>query len=603
MTSKAEFTIDDFLASRWEHKAKDGQAYCYDSLLRSLERISKQKRDENKVAEAEALNLLAIIASMRLKTSSINEPFEPLYIDYQRNQRSLLPLDLTENHLSFLESVLPEVKDAWLKARIADVLWIGRKPRVPKFAHIAIDAYSEHEIEFDTWIFDVKKCYARAIALCRQIKDFDRHSRIREKLIREAIKSDSADFGLVLQICQFLNDQALDVDYEKPIAENLIRISDLRRAEGDYRFARECLSLSEIKLNQTKLEAERIDCLFQLALCFEEEADSIKGSQSSFANLLYTQATQAYRRIPRVHRDPLSIDQRIDDLKLKISDTGVASLKDMAVIKTPFAEGQQMADEAQNHVSGKESSRDAILYFTGVFIGFERDKLFQEAKVHMQSYLFTSMFGSTHISRDGRVVKRIPPASMTRNDESANAQVIEKNALSIFTSECQIIVQASIIPALEQILEEHSVERGLIVSACYNSPIVPENREQILANALWAGFEYEFSNAIHLLCPQVEHIVRTQLTKNGVNTRRVDDYGISSELGLSSLLELPQCDTILGKDMAFELKAVFTHPLGFNLRNEVAHGLLDDNSAYEVSSVYAWWLTLKLVVRSILNQA
>ena len=603
MTSKVEFTKDDFFAAQWEHTTKDGQAYCYDSLLQSLERMSKQKRDENKVAEAEALNLLAIIASMRLKTSSINEPFEPLYIDYQRNQRSLLPLDLTENDLSFLESVLPEVNDSWLRARIADVLWIGRKPRVPKFAHIAIDAYSEHEIEFDTWIFDVKKCYARAIALCRQIKDFDRHSRIQKKLIKEAIKSDSKDFGLIVQVCKLLNDLALDATHEKAIAENLIRISELCRKKEDYILARDCLSIAAIKFTQLKQEGEKTDCLFQFAACFEEEADNIKGSQSFFANLLYSQATQAYRRIPRTRRKPLGVDEKINSLKLKISDTGVASLKDMAVIKTPVEDGRQMVEEAQKHVSEKELARDAVLYFTGVFGGFQRDKLFQDAKINMRSYLFMSLFGSTHLSRDGRVVARVPPASLSSDDESVNAKVVEKNALSIFTSECQIIVQATIIPALDQILKEHVIEKNLIIGACYHSPVVPDNREQILANALWAGFEYEFSNAVHLLCPQVEHIVRTQLNESGVNTRNVDDDGISSELGLGSLLELPQCEKVFGKDTTFELKAVFTHALGFNLRNDVAHGLLDDNSAYEISSIYAWWLVLKLVIRSITDQS
>ena len=30
-----------------------------------------------------------------------------------------------------------------------------------------------------------------------------------------------------------------------------------------------------------------------------------------------------------------------------------------------------------------------------------------------------------------------------------------------------------------------------------------------MSSALWMGFEYDFENCIHLLAPQVEHLIRT----------------------------------------------------------------------------------------------
>ena len=49
----------------------------------------------------------------------------------------------------------------------------------------------------------------------------------------------------------------------------------------------------------------------------------------------------------------------------------------------------------------------------------------------------------------------------------------------------------------------------------------------------------------------------------------------------------------------FEMKAIFTDSISDNLRNNTAHGLLNDNSASSYGSVYAWWMTLKLVTRSL----
>lgn len=52
---------------------------------------------------------------------------------------------------------------------------------------------------------------------------------------------------------------------------------------------------------------------------------------------------------------------------------------------------------------------------------------------------------------------------------------------------------------------------------------------------------------------------------------------------------------IFGGDVGFELRALLCGPIGPNLRNEVAHGLIGDSAFSSGVSVYLWWLTLKLV--------
>ena len=51
--------------------------------------------------------------------------------------------------------------------------------------------------------------------------------------------------------------------------------------------------------------------------------------------------------------------------------------------------------------------------------------------------------------------------------------------------------------------------------------------------------------------------------------------GINNEKGLSALMDFPEIMDVLGEDIYFELKSMFTDALGGNLRNEVAHGLLE----------------------------
>ncbi|MDZ4263129.1 MAG: DUF4209 domain-containing protein, partial [Pseudomonadota bacterium] len=170
-----------------------------------------------------------------------------------------------------------------------------------------------------------------------------------------------------------------------------------------------------------------------------------------------------------------------------------------------------------------------------------------------------------------------------------------------FAGEVQLVVEGQILPALAQLLMEHRVTKEFIKAVCHYAPLVPQGREHLLGHALWLGFENDFGNAIHLLCPQLEHIVRTQLKDAGAQTSNIDREGIENENGLSTLMDLPESHQLFGDNLSFEIKSIFTDALGFNLRNEVAHGLLDDRSSTSISTIYAWWMILRIIIRSIMN--
>ncbi len=121
--------------------------------------------------------------------------------------------------------------------------------------------------------------------------------------------------------------------------------------------------------------------------------------------------------------------------------------------------------------------------------------------------------------------------------------------------------------------------------------------------ALFSGYDNDFVTTLHLLVPQIEHMVRYHLKSAGVKTTTLDNRGIETENGLSTLIELPECEKIFGEDLTFEIKALFCDACGPNLRNELAHGLLDDKACQTVYAVYAWWLGLKLVFNTFWNAA
>ena len=54
---------------------------------------------------------------------------------------------------------------------------------------------------------------------------------------------------------------------------------------------------------------------------------------------------------------------------------------------------------------------------------------------------------------------------------------------------------------------------------------------------------------------------------------------------------------VLGEDMLYELRTLMAGRLGPNLRNSIAHGLLDKQSLNGEMGFYLWWVLLRLTAQ------
>ena len=120
------------------------------------------------------------------------------------------------------------------------------------------------------------------------------------------------------------------------------------------------------------------------------------------------------------------------------------------------------------------------------------------------------------------------------------------------------------------------------------------------AKGLLFGFNEDFITATHLLSPQIENMVRFELHNKGVKTTTLDKDGVESENGLSTLLKHEQVSKAIDEVLVFNFKALMTDPHGANLRNMVAHGLLEDKPDNSCDMTYFWWFCLRLVL--VLNR-
>ena len=577
-----------------------------DKDLNHLSKKLSQEAENNKnlISEQDrkSLQLLKNIASMMLIPKNNNDPFQA-EIQTSDGLRPAIPDDLSSDDLNYLAGLIGKIHHVSLKARIGDLLWLYSKPKDFKNAKAAIDYYISNGINPTTWLQTGKKEFERAYRLAKLLRDSERLETIERHLI-VALNTDTKEFtDISYSIGELIGTIGALSKNTSDIAERLENLALRSMASKNYQHAIRLFEISSAHYKKASSDLAHINILVKIADCYALDAKTHFDSSNStklISNSMIATAIHAYRRIPKKHREQYSIDQKISELRHKLSEAGKNTLKEMRIVQTPINGTNDIITLSRKHVSGKLTEYESLIFFSGICGTPDYESLKKIEKENMSKYLFSSLFGSTQYSADGRVIAKTPAIGFDDNHESAEIIIFDKITRS-FSNEIELKVKLCIIPALQQILTEHNISKSFIFDLCDFSPLTPKSNLHLIANSIYLGFEYEFSTAIHMICPQIENIVRNQLKQHGAHTTHIDKYDIEHENGLSTLLDMPEALIVFGQDKLFELKAVFAHSIGPNLRNEVAHGLLTDNAAYSPAPIYAWWVLLRMIIHSIIT--
>lgn len=103
--------------------------------------------------------------------------------------------------------------------------------------------------------------------------------------------------------------------------------------------------------------------------------------------------------------------------------------------------------------------------------------------------------------------------------------------------------------------------------------MVPVERARMLGQGLYARYCGDMVQALHILRPQFEHLVRHVLKEEDALTTHHNPGGNELELSLSSLVERKGLESAFGYGLTLAIHALMCDRAGPNLRNDVAHGL------------------------------
>lgn len=598
-------SAQDFADSGWKEAISGTPREGYPEMWQALSTAARDAIEQGRHEHGKVLWLLADACSMVLSPSSPNEPFKPFAVVHDR--RTVVPDDLTNADVLFFAEIVDAVDDDWLKARLSDLVWLKGQPRNIAFALKAIDAYRSVPLDTETWIRGGQECWERAISLARMLNGGaeDRLEQMEASIIAAFKAATRADGFLGFWLADLLKSNDLGRVHQAEVASKLETLAHGFDGEGELYRAREYFSAAAKWHGAIPDKIKAGEMTVAVAEGWVKEAIARSASESPshmVAASFYENAIQTYRTIPRAERATHRVDERIAELRIHLNDSGEKSLGEMGLIQTPGVDLTQIVENARQSVTGK-SAQEALLAFADLYRGANAEELRSRALKRMRLHSLQSLFAETVLSHDGRVIARRPAMSvggeLTEADETAiRAEMIHNYGILV-----SIVVCGKIWPALEVLLLEHRLCEGDFVEVSRQSPIVPKDRAGLFGKALFAGYERDFVTALHLLVPQIEHMVRVHLKEAGAQTTNLDKDGIENENGMNTLMELPEAEQVFGKDLAFELKSLFCDAFGPNLRNELAHGLLDEAECRSPYAIYAWWLALRLTFKTWWNPA
>ena len=307
----------------------------------------------------------------------------------------------------------------------------------------------------------------------------------------------------------------------------------------------------------------------------------------------YEQAIQIYRDIPRAQRGE-EIDARIVELEAKLQESSKEALDSMTTVRFPGVDISDIVENACEAVKNK-SPMEALQALANIgTIDVNRIKECVAKELSSPRLLDFMPLSLWH--REGRVIGKVPPHGkhVCSNNEETHFfwQMLKRYSFEVQITACLIV------PVLHFLSLEHRYREADFIGLARRSPLVPIGCETLFGKALFSGYDLDFATAIYLLAPQIEHMVRVALNEAGVTTTTVNSNGIVNEKGLSALIDYPETREIFGDGLTFEIKAIFCSPLGPNLRNETAHGLMSFSECQTVDVIYAWWLGLRIVFNS-----
>lgn len=549
--------------------------------------------EECRHSHAIILSLMSDICSMMLQPAVATAPLTS-FVTWADGSCSMAPEHLQPEQIDFIANVSDVITHRALRARLGDLVWLRAKRHGNRFALQAIDDYRAAPMEQTGWNSYGRDSWHRALQLAASLR-----GAARERL--EAMVTDliNAFFAHAHD-----DEESLALAYLRPLEAERLGNADAARIAAQLSLLAGREPLRSNPFHTAAYLRSAIDWFKRAGDAAGEAAMWVllgenwerHGDDKTTAlarHAFYQDAISAFRRVSGRFRVKHEIPAALERARLKYEQAGRDSIDEMVVVSLPAFNATELVRAATKRVQHDDPIQ--ALY---AFCELDKTPVKSEHMARAQATLMGSfvarLFGSTTLDSDGRaIVRATAPAHDTTPD---NDPRVDQEAMLDFIRGAEMVASAMISPGLAQIKIDHrlTIEDFGALALC--SGVVPRERAGIVGKALYAGYCFDLEQALHILMPQFEFLVR-QLLKNAQAITATHEDGIDMEVALSALTERPQMIEVFGEDMTFAIRSLMCVQGGPNMRNAVAHGHAGSEECNSPAGLYIWWFVLRLVVR------
>lgn len=475
------------------------------------------------------------------------------------------------------------------KAKIYDFLWVMEKNfSDAKSAEAHYRMHLESTEEFDSNFMAIN----RLIFISKKTSSKDIDEITRNRLITKVLNQyNNEDHGKVLYLIQTAMDEKVDVDFLIQYTEKILNTYD-DQCYDFYVIGEYCNILEQLYCKKNKWQKKKCVSEPKLIELRKRKVKAILTAESTFdkpeiGNImrsvhLLKDAVNILKTITGTEAERKSILRRIDEIEKKmVSEMPVFSTK-----KDDSGTVKQLIKQLE--ILDKE---EALCYFA-LFIPLPERSKVEESVRRSADSPFSGLFPIGILGKDGKSIAKSRPIKKSGDeiDLAALQDSMEKNTAEFMGYFSQIMIMNT----LNYISSKFEVEEKDIQKIVENSIIVPEDRRGAYVKGIMAGFSGDYLTALCLLVPQVENSVRELAVECGEPVYNLNEDGIEELKTMHAVLELEGIKECLDEDFLLALKTIFCSKFGFNMRNNIAHGLFSDKQFQSYQALYTWWFILKM---------
>lgn len=483
--------------------------------------------------------------------------------------------DGTDWEAPSLQAVTNSVVETWksrcqqftnptMLARYADLVWdltekaTGQNPGV-EYAHMAIDAYVQ--IALDGRYDFLHKTFhklRRALGLSLSINDSTRVTAAKEAILDLAAKESSTDSRAWSHAYDLLvrhpRVKLADTEEEriiKGLEDRLSICSDhARGSDGFDPFLAKDIAL---RLAEHYNRRSQKDDIKRALTAFESAFQPLcQQAMSLWAIPWYEWIREAYAQY--------GLKEDAERVLHLIHKKGETAEKDMGAVQVQQEITCEELEKVRSWLT-EGSLESALAKVATSFlpeVGQEKLILQELAKKHPVLALMSIsvMDQDQVVARAGSVTEDFDRRLARQMADGLNFSV---SLLTVYTD----MVRNHFSPTSDQLLD-----------ILYQSPLYDPDRRDLLCAAVTSYLGGEYVVAGHLLVPQIEHMLRRLLTMVGGTAWKPNRYGGYQLKNMNDILRETAVRQAMGDSLAMYLQVLLVNPLGWNIRNQIAHGLL-----------------------------